>query len=510
MSTAPSVTPSVIVVGGGTMGLSCAWALARRGAAVTVLERFGHVHDRGSHSGHTRIIRQAYHEGSSYVPLVQQADREWLALGQRAGAELLVRTGLLLFGPPDHAELRSAIEAARQHDLPHELVPGDQARARWPLSMPDEWLACFDPSGGYLRIEPCLDALAHEARDAGATIRHGVEVAALEHGPALQVRLADGTRLSADRVVVAAGAWLPTLCPTLLPGRLVRQRRILAWTTPAPEHVPTLAAMPVWGAFLPHGFFYGFPHGHEGTEGLKVAVHTARKQPWLDAAVDPDQVDRRAHPVDLDPLRRVLADHLPQGLGPFAATHACLYTNSPSTDFVIDRLPDDPRVIVAGAFSGHGFKFAPAIGLHVAELLLDDGQPRPELCVQAHEQHPAGPAITTPAFYVPVAHLPAEALRHAVWAAMACRDPALPLPEPTKPHHAALERLSESDAALARDFGQRCWRWFGSEVYGASDPLHIGSPRERAALEQLRRALPFLDRWTFDALWGVAFRHAMM
>ena len=377
--------PSVIVVGGGTMGLASAWALARRGAAVTVLEQFGHVHDRGSHSGHTRLTRHAYHEGSSYVPLVQQADREWLALGQRVGEELLLRTGLLLFGPPEDPELASAIQTCRDCNLPYELLPGADARARWPFRVPDEWIACFDPAGGYLRVKPCLDALAQEARDAGAVLRHGVQVAGFEYSQPLLVCLADGTRLSADRVVVTAGAWLPNLCPELLPGRLVRQRRILAWTMPAPEHRAMLATMPAWGAFLPEGFYYGFPYGNEGAEGLKLAVHTSSRQPELSTPVDPDTVDRQAHAADLDPLQRVLADYLPQGLGPFTATHACLYTNSPSMDFVIDRLPGDPRVIVAGAFSGHGFKFAPAIGLHVAELLLDDAAPRPELCVKAHE-----------------------------------------------------------------------------------------------------------------------------
>jgi monomeric sarcosine oxidase len=500
MSSQPSSSrqPSVIVVGGGTMGLAAAWALARRGAAVTVLERFGHVHDRGSHSGHTRIIRQAYHEGSSYVPLVQQADREWLALGQRAGQELLRRTGLLLFGPPDDAELRAAIDTCRVHDLPYELLPGDQASARWPFAIPSGYLACFDPSGGYLRVRPCLDALAQEARQAGAVLRHGVQVAGLEHGEVLQVRLADGTRLAADRVVVAAGAWLPQLLPALLPGRLVRQRRILAWTAPVPAHHAALAAMPVWGAFLPEGFFYGFPYGDEGTLGLKLAVHTAAAQPWLARPVDPDAVDRQAHAADLEPLQRVLADHLPQGLGPFTATHACLYTNSPSMDFVIDRFPYDARVVVAGAFSGHGFKFAPAIGLHVAELLLDDAAPRPELAVAAHEARP---------FVFPcehVAHLPKAALSHATWLAMCGPNP------PRSQEQGTLAALTEADAALVREFGESAWRFFSSFVYDVSDPANVGSAREQAGRKQLREAMPFLEPRTFDTLWSVAFRHAMM
>lgn len=482
------------------MGLASAWALARRGAAVTVLERFGHVHDRGSHSGHTRIIRQAYHEGSSYVPLVQQADREWLALGQRTGTELLRRTGLLLFGAPEDPELGAAIQTCRELGLPHELLPGDQASARWPFAIPRKHVACLDPSGGYLRVGPCLDALAREAREAGAVLRYGVQVAGFEHGEALQVRLADGTRLPADRVVVTAGAWLPELFPWLLSGRLVRQRRILAWTEPAPEHHAALAAMPVWGAFLPEGFYYGFPYGDEGTRGLKLAVHTSARQPALSTPVDPDTMDRQAHPADLDPLRRVLAEHLPQGLGPFTATHACLYTNSPSMDFVIDRLPGEPRFVVAGAFSGHGFKFAPAIGLHVAELLLDDAAPRPELAVKTHQERP----FTFP--FEHLAHLPRATLSHAVWLAMYGPDPS----RAQRKGDGELERLSAAEAEAVRQFGKSAWDFFSSFVYDVSDPGNVGSPREKAGSEQLRKAMPFLDQATFDTLWGVAFRYAMM
>jgi glycine/D-amino acid oxidase-like deaminating enzyme len=142
--------------------------------------------------------------------------------------------------------------------------------------------------------------------------------------------------------------------------------------------------MPVWGASLPHGFYYGFPYGNEGIPGLKLAVHSSTRQPSLDTPVDPDTVDRQAHPDDLDPLMRVLAEHLPRGQGPVAATHACLYTNTPSQDFVVDELPLDTRVVVAGGFSGHGFKFAPAIGRHVAAMVIDDSPPWPDLRVAAH------------------------------------------------------------------------------------------------------------------------------
>jgi monomeric sarcosine oxidase len=379
------VTPRVVVVGGGTMGLATAWALARRGVAATVIERFEHVHALGSHGGYTRVIRQAYHEGSAYVPLVQEADREWVALGQRRGDALLVRSGLLELGPPDDPEFRAAIEACDAWGVAREIVDGADARARWPFVVPDAWQACFTPSGGYLRVRACMDALRDEAMRAGASFRYGVQVTAIDRERELSVRTDAGDRMVADRVVVAAGCWLPQLLPDLLPGRLARLRRVLVWTRPDPAHEAVLRAMPVWAAFAPRGFFYGFPWNDEGQSGLKLACHVAHGDPSYDEPVDPDAVDRSVHDRDVAPLHDFLAAHLPCGRGPVVAHAVCMYTTTPSWNFVIDRDPADARVVVAGGFSGHGFKFAPAIGRMAAELALDDGAAaQPQLSVARH------------------------------------------------------------------------------------------------------------------------------
>jgi monomeric sarcosine oxidase len=376
---------SVIVVGGGTMGLATAWALARRGVASTVLERHHLVHDHGSHSGFTRVIRQAYHEGSGYVPLVQQAQREFVALQQRSGRPLLVQTGLAELGAPDDPDLQASIAACRAHGVHHELVDAAEARRRWPLRVPDDWVATFTPSGGYLRVRDCLEALADEARDGGArvlertTVRH-VDVG----GDRPTVILANGDRLEADRVVVTAGAGLPELLPDVLPGKLVRLRRLLAWTDPPPEHHAALAAMPVWGAFVPTGFWYGFPYGDVGIRGLKLGCHTSSAIEGLDDPVDPQTVDRSAHETDLAPLRAFLQAYLPMGRGRVVAHRVCLYTATPSWDFVIDRHPDDPRVVLAGGFSGHGFKFAPTIGRLVADLVTTDAPAPTAFCIDRH------------------------------------------------------------------------------------------------------------------------------
>jgi monomeric sarcosine oxidase len=365
-------SPRVAIVGGGTMGLAAAWALARRGAAGELFERHGHVHEHGSHSGHTRAIRHAYHEGSDYVRLVVRADQEWTALGHRVGEQLLVRCGLLEFGPPDQPDFMAACQALRDHQIQHELLDAATTRARYGFRIPDDWPACLAPESGYLRVRPCLDALRREAEAHGAKLHHHVGVRELVCGGARpQLRLDDGTRVDADHVVVAAGAWAAGLLgPAAAVSPLRVLRRVLAWTRADASVRARLRTLPVWATFVPEGFVYGFPDNDEGISGFKLACHVS-ENPAMNEPVDPDHVERTVDDRDLAPLRAFIARYLPDA-GEIVATTTCLYTNSETGDFWMDRHPDDHRVMIAAGFSGHGFKFAPAIGLALAELILDD------------------------------------------------------------------------------------------------------------------------------------------
>lgn len=361
--------PSVIVVGGGTMGVAAAWALARAGARVVALERFTHVHDLGSHSGWTRIIRESYHEGAGYVPIVRRADALWRGLEERGGERLLVRTGMFECGPPEDREYAAALSACREAAVEHELLDAAECRRRFPFAVPEGWSGCFTPSGAYLRVGPCLDAMRREAMSLGAVFRYGARVTHVEPAARPRIALADGEVLEADRAVVCAGAYLPALMPAFLPRRLKVLRRVLAWTRPDPGEVRRLAALPVWGVFAPEGFFYGFPHNREGVEGFKLALHVPAGG-GEEAGVDPEQVERAARPDDLAPLAAFIERYLPCARGEFVHAAVCLYTCTPSWDFAVDHVPGEPSTWVATGFSGHGFKFAPAIGELLAEAAL--------------------------------------------------------------------------------------------------------------------------------------------
>lgn len=391
--------PRVAIVGGGTMGLAAAWALARRGCEVELFERFGHVHAHGSHGGHTRIIRHAYHEGSDYVGLVSRADHEWTALGERTGSELLIRCGLLEFGPDDEPSFTAAREALREHQIAHELLAAGPASERFGFRIPTEWTACFSPDSGYLRVAACLNALRREAEDAGARLHYGVQVRELIcGGERARILLDDGRVIAADQVVVAPGAWAPALLGPALGIRPKVLRRVMAWTRAPERDRPALRSLPVWATFLPEGFVYGFPDNDEGFDqgmgGFKLACHHSSDP---DEPVDPETVDREVHEHDLAPLRDFIARYRPDA-GLIVASCVCLYTNTPSGDFWIDHHPDDDRFVIAAGFSGHGFKFAPAIGLALAELICE-GRSQLALPRFARAAHLQVPALTAHSNY---------------------------------------------------------------------------------------------------------------
>jgi glycine/D-amino acid oxidase-like deaminating enzyme len=130
-----------------------------------------------------------------------------------------------------------------------------------------------------------------------------------------RVRLASGETLRGDRVVVAAGAYLPALLPEFLPGKLRVIRRVLAWTRPDEAQRAALSAMPVWAVFAPEGFLYGFPWCGEGVDGFKVARHVAAGGLGADEGEDPETVDRETHPRDFAPLEQFLNGVHPDGGG---------------------------------------------------------------------------------------------------------------------------------------------------------------------------------------------------
>jgi monomeric sarcosine oxidase len=361
-----------IIIGGGTMGTAAAWALARRGVKPLVLEQFQHVHDLGSHGGETRIIRHAYAESPEYVPLVQRAARLWQELEDETGEQVLVRCGGLELAAPGYRHARAARASADEHGLSYEWLHPEDVTERWPaFRVPDDWDALFSPSSGYLLTEPALRGMATAARRLGATF--------LEHTPAISWDMTpDGAwvqtpseRFTTDALIITGGAWAARLLAGLgLP--LEVRRKTLWWQRVANPEQFTPERFPVFISDSPAGEIYGFPL--HGSTGLKIANHAGGEP------VDPETVDRTTRPGENRDCLELAANVLPGVTSEVVQSAVCLYTVTPDTDFIVDRYPRADRVALGAGFSGHGFKFAPAIGELLADLVTDPAaQPLPRL-----------------------------------------------------------------------------------------------------------------------------------
>jgi sarcosine oxidase len=354
------------VVGLGAMGSAALCNLARRGARAVGIERFTPGHDRGSSHGETRIIRLGYFEHPSYVPLLRRTYALWRELEASCGRPLVHITGIAEIGPPDGEVVAGTLAASRLHGLPHEILDARQVMRRFPaFRIPEHFVGVVQPDGGFLDVEPSIAAMLALAKPAGAEIRTGETVRSITPSDG-GVRIeTDRGAIDAKTAIVAAGPWLTKLLPDLpVTPRVTRQ--VQAWFQAEDAAPFAPGRFPVFLLESRHGVHYGFPP--HGGSGVKIAKHH-----HADEAVDPDAVERTVSEADEALIRAALAEHIPAANGRLLAAKTCLYTVTPDHDFIIDRLPGNPNVIVASPCSGHGFKFAPVIGEILGELALDGG-----------------------------------------------------------------------------------------------------------------------------------------
>ncbi len=356
-------TYDTIVIGLGGMGSATVCELARRGHRVLGLEQYAFDHTLGSSHGQSRIIRQAYFEHPDYVPLLQAAYEGWDALSAGSATELFNRCGLLLAGPDTGEVIAGTREAASLHQLPLEELNYDTAQRRYPaFNFREGDTILNEAQGGYLRVEACVAAHLAQARHHGATL-HEMEPVSDWNRDGAGVRVTtDRAVYRAARLILCAGSWTgPLLASLALP--LEVRRVVTAWFPTENPAFTLEKGCPVFAFQTPDGFYYGFPE--LDTRGVKLACHA----PGLPVA-DPATVDRHVTAVDVAPLQAFARQYL-QGIAsaPSDST-VCLYTMSPDGHFIIDRHPEQEQVTFAAGFSGHGFKFCPAIGQILADLSI--------------------------------------------------------------------------------------------------------------------------------------------
>ncbi len=361
------MTYDVIIVGLGAMGSAAAAHAAQRGLRVLGIEQFGRVHDLGSSGGRSRIIRKAYFEHPAYVPLVQRASDLWKKLERVTGLDIVRDTGVLLAGTAGDPALCNARTSARLHGIPIEELTAAEIHCRFPRLAPragEE--AILEREAGLVIPEAAIEAHLRVAEAAGAELCFNTIVARWEAGAdgGLNVVAGDGSVHRGRRLAICMGPWFEDVAREIgIP--LVVERRVAHWFAPAaadygPAEIPTfLISRPEWPSLM-----YGFP---DLGDGVKAAFHT------FGAVTHAAAVDRTVHCADVEPVRAALEDWIPGATQRYLGGKVCLYTLTPDEHFVIGRHPGDERIVIAGGFSGHGFKFAAAVGEVIADLLSAGG-----------------------------------------------------------------------------------------------------------------------------------------
>ena len=351
------------------MGASACYHLAKRGARVTGIEQFEIGHGLGSSHGQSRLIRKAYYEHPSYVPLLKRSYELWRELSDGIGREIYHETGLVYFCPENSVILKGVLESARLHGIELESLTAAQLKSFGDRYLkPEGCAAVYEPKAGYLEVENCITGFAKLARDLGARLLPNECVQSWRAtSEGVEVTTDKGT-YRADRLVIAAGAWSSRVLKDLgLPLKVLK--KTMFWFPTSDAYLESNKT-PCFFYETPYGVFYGFPRTDDG--GMKFAEHSGGT-----FAENPDTLDRSLDPLELANAVRFLKENLPGMSDQLLSYKTCMYTMTPDENFILDLHPQFKNVAFAAGFSGHGFKFSSVIGEVLTDLAMTGNTSHP-------------------------------------------------------------------------------------------------------------------------------------
>jgi sarcosine oxidase len=325
----------VAVVGAGIMGSATAYALARGGHDVVLYEQFEVGHKRGSSHGRSRIVRLAYPD-VEFVELARESFAGWRELEREAEVELLELSGLLELVDDPAQGSSAALDAAGAE---YELLDPVAARERWPVGVPDGWSALFQPEAGIIRADLAHRAFVDRAVARGVQLREHARVESVDD-------------VDAAAVVVTAGPWVTRFFPDL-PVKVTRETVAYFRREGAP--LPSVVQLD------PETRGHALYSLHDPVHGLKAGAHHAG------AAADPDE-DGDPDPALVERVVEWVSRTYPDAEHEPVAAETCIYTTTADEEFILERRG---RVVIGSACSGHGFKFAPAVGARLARMVAD-------------------------------------------------------------------------------------------------------------------------------------------
>lgn len=364
-----------LVIGLGAMGAATVYQLAKAGVNVAGIDRHHPPHTFGSSHGDTRITRLSVGEGAQYVPIVRNSHRIWRELEAASGQALFEQSGLLVlsdyddFDPSDAADFTvRTLGLAHTYGIEHEVLDAAQIRQRFPqfAQVADNAIGYYEPGGGFVRPERCIEVQLRLAAQLGATLYKGETVTDIrsdEHGVTVTT---DQRTLQADKLVVSAGNWSGGLLGAPFDRLLSVYRQQLFWFALEPE-ADLVGKSPTY--ILTHGkgegdASYGFP-ALPGEGSLKIATaqyHTTSTPETLDRTISPAQ--------EREMYEQQVQGRIAGVTAQVVKSAVCAYTVTPDHHFIIDQHPTLQHTLVVSPCSGHGFKHSAALGEAFAQWCM--------------------------------------------------------------------------------------------------------------------------------------------
>jgi len=371
-------TYDVAVIGAGVFGAWTAWHLAKRGKRIALIDAYGPAHSRASSGGETRIIRMGYGADELYTGWSKRSLAQWKEFFAVTRQALFLESGVLWMAGDEDLRLRQTIATLKRCGVTFEELDRATLEKRFAqIGFDGVKSGLYEPKSGVLMARRAVAAVVEDA------VRHGTEYRCAQvlrptgSGRVHEVATSDGEKIAAEQFIFACGPWLGKVFPDVLGTRIFPSRQeVFYFGIPAGDTRFAAPALPTW--LFQEDLVYGMPD-IEG-RGLKIAFDEHGER------VDPDTQSRIVSPTMTKMVREYAARRFPALKdAPIVETRVCLYENTSSGDFLIDRHPELENVWFAGGGSGHGFKHGPAVGEYITGRLLDGAPAEVRFSLQTKE-----------------------------------------------------------------------------------------------------------------------------
>ncbi|HXE74722.1 MAG TPA: FAD-dependent oxidoreductase [Candidatus Xenobia bacterium] len=356
--------PDVIVVGAGVLGAWTAFHFQQRGARTQLVDAWEPGHPRATSSDESRVTRCGYGTRRLYTRWAWEALAQWKHWQQQWGVQLFHCLGVLWMHTEENEYTTASVAALREEKIPVEQVSMDELARRFPQISPEGIsVAYYEPEGGALSARLAVQTVVNQFVQSGGLFQLARVEPVNGKGENLrQIRLADGTSLSAASYVFACGPWLPQLFPKVV-GDLIRVTRqeVFYFGAPPGETRFNAGEFPVWLS----GSFYGIPA--LAGRGVKIC------EDEVGPPFEPTSGDRVVSVEGLRRVRDYLALRFPALKdAPVVESRVCQYESTPDANLLIDRHPEFRNLWLVGGGSGHSFKLGPKVGSVVAAAVLGE------------------------------------------------------------------------------------------------------------------------------------------